>query len=447
MAARMPSARRFSIAHLALLIPWVALVIDAWNPIRDNSFLWHVRAGTLQLELDQVLVRDPFSFTVGGQEWLTQSWLAELTYGWAENLVGLSFVPWVMLVTTTLTFAGIALVAYRESESVPATAFILVLSTLLMISFLVPRPVIFSYLLFVLVILAWDRVRLRWTMPFLFWIWASVHGSFVIGLAYIGLTLVMRREWRALPSAIATGVVTLATAHGLGVIEILLEFGSARDTLSLLSEWRRPTFSSPTFLPFLGGIAFVVVGAYRKLIRPSAHLWLLIPFLVLGFSSLRAVPPAWLGILPLVSLSLSGLALGSRRALKTLPAAVFAFFVFLLPIFLVSPAEIAEDRFPVEAANRLADVPTFHDDRVGGYLIWAEWPGRLVYLDDRAELYGERMREFVDVRNGTIPWQPVFARDGIEQVLLRSDEGLIAELRQSGWTMVYQDENYSVLRS
>ena len=41
-------------------------------------------------------------------------------------------------------------------------------------------------------------------------------------------------------------------------------------------------------------------------------------------------------------------------------------------------------------AERLADVPTFHDDSTGGYLIWAEGPERLVYIDDRAELYGER---------------------------------------------------------
>ena len=45
-----PSPSRFSVAHLLLVVPWVALVIDAWAEIRDNSFLWHIRAGELQAE-------------------------------------------------------------------------------------------------------------------------------------------------------------------------------------------------------------------------------------------------------------------------------------------------------------------------------------------------------------------------------------------------------------
>ena len=73
------------LAHLVLLVPFVALVIDAWAPIRDNSFLWHIRAGELQANAGEVLVADPFSFTMLGERWLTQSWLAELLYSWGES--------------------------------------------------------------------------------------------------------------------------------------------------------------------------------------------------------------------------------------------------------------------------------------------------------------------------------------------------------------------------
>ncbi|HSM46149.1 MAG TPA: hypothetical protein VK969_14135, partial [Acidimicrobiia bacterium] len=109
------SARRLSIAHLALLLPWIAVAIDAFRPIVDNSFLWHVRAGTVQLERGSVLTTDPFSFTLGGEPWRTQSWLVELLYGWAEGLSGLGFVPIMLLVVPTLTFLGIGLIAYRDS--------------------------------------------------------------------------------------------------------------------------------------------------------------------------------------------------------------------------------------------------------------------------------------------------------------------------------------------
>lgn len=433
-------------AQLVLVVPWVALVIDAWMPIRDNSFLWHIRAGSVQAAQGRVLTSDPFSFTVTGESWLTQSWLVELLYAWGEDLSGLGFVPPMMLITSVLTFVGIGLIVYRHSHSVTATAVALVLSTLLMISFLVPRPVLFSYLLFVLVILAVERPATRWVLPFLFWVWASTHGSFLIGLGYVGLRLLMGRNWKALPTAIAAGLATLLTAHGLGVLQILVDFGRARDTLSLLSEWRTPTLESPVFLVFVGGLVIIGLGAARRKITLE-HLWLLVPFAALGFTSLRAVPPAWLGILPLVAVALQGTLVGSKPRFSVVPASVFGVVVLVLPFLLVESPEIDEERFPVEAVDHLADVRTFHDDRVGGYLIWAEWPERQVYLDDRAELYLDRMAEFVDVRSGDEDWRPVFERDGIEQALLRNEDAVLEDLIGAGWTTVFEGERYTVLRS
>jgi hypothetical protein len=437
--------RRLSIAHLALLLPWIAVAIDAFRPIVDNSFLWHVRAGTVQMEQGSVLTIDPFSFTLGGEPWRTQSWLVELLYGWAEGFSGLGFVPVMLLVVPTLTFLGIGLIAYRHSGSVPATVVVLILAVLALISFLVPRPVLFSYLLMVLVILAWDRPATRWTVPFLFWIWASVHASFIIGLGYVGLSLLIRRDWRLLPQAVGAGLVTLATAHGLGVVTFLLDFGGNSDVLQYLTEWRRPGLLDPVFLPFAAAVILIVIGAFRNRVFPR-HLWLLVPFLLLGLTSVRAIPPAFLGLVPLAALSLSGLAIGSLSGLRPRLAAVFALVVLVLPFLLTSGARLSEERFPLEAATHLAEVPTFHDDRVGGYLIWAQGPERQVYIDDRAELYGNRMGEFVAVRRGETDWEPIFERDGIQQVLLGNEESLLEDLTSTNWTVVHEDEHFTVLR-
>ena len=440
-----PSPRRFSLAHLMLIVPWVGLVIDAWAPIRDNSFLWHIRAGELQAMSGEVLVADPFSFTMHGERWLTQSWLTELLYAWGESNWGLGFVPPMLLTVSSITFLGIGLTAHRRSKSVSATAIVLLLTTLLTISFLVPRPVIFSFALFALVIVAWDRPAMRWSVPFLFWMWASVHGSFVIGLAFIGLTIIAQADWKALPTAIVAGLTTLLTAHGLGVIEILLAFSEAGPALALLTEWRRPELLSVVFLPFLVGVGLIVIGAMRGLVTPR-HLWILAPFLLLAFSSTRAVPPAWIALVPLLGSALGSLRIGQRRRFSVPTAALFAGVVLVMPFLFASDVSIDRGRLPVAAATELADVPTFHDDRAGGYLIWALGPERLVYIDDRAELYGERMAEFMAVRDLDYEWEPIFERDGIEQVLLRTDEELVGELESAGWAPTYEDEHYVVLR-
>ena len=100
----------------------VALAIDAWAPIRDNSFLWHIRAGELQAQAGEVLVADPFSFTMLGEPWLTQSWLVELLYAWAEGLTGLGFVPYMILLVGGLTFVGVGLAARGSNAGATAPA-------------------------------------------------------------------------------------------------------------------------------------------------------------------------------------------------------------------------------------------------------------------------------------------------------------------------------------
>jgi len=438
-------SRRVSVAHLALIVPWVALVVAAWSPLRDNSFLWHVRAGTLQLDGGRVLTADPFSFTMLGEQWLTQSWLAELLYAWSEKVSGIGFVPPMLLLVTSITMVGIGLIAYRASQSVTASAIVLILSSILLISFLVPRPVIFSFALFVLVIIAWERPAARWALPFLIWLWASIHGSFAIGLAYVVLSLIVRREWRWLSVPAVGGVLSLATAHGLGVVAMLVAFGRARDTLSLLSEWRRPELWSAVFLPFAVGVVIIVLGAFRGRITPN-HLWVLVPFLLLGLSATRALPPAWIGLIPLVGLALGEMSAGTGRRFSMGAAAVFVTTVLILPFLIRDDGSLDPNRFPLTAVGSLSDVNTFHDDVTGGYLIWVEGPQRLVYLDDRAELYQGRIGDFVAVRDGDVDWEPVFAREGIEQALLKKGEYLAVELESAGWTRSYDDESFVILR-
>lgn len=435
---------RITIWHLLLLAPWVAVAAGAWKAITDNSFLWHVRAGTLQMGTGQVLVEDPFSFTMAGESWLTQSWLVELLYGWLEGGSGLGFVPLMLVVLGLLTFATIGCVAYRDSASVPATATVLLLTLFALLTFLVPRPVLFSYLLMALVVLAWARPSTRWALPFLFWMWAASHGSFVIGLAYLGIMLLLEREWRWLPTAVASGLVTLATAHGLSVVQFLVGFGANREALDSLTEWRRPGLDDPAFLALLAIVVLIVVGLIRNQFGMS-RLLLVVPFLFLGTTSLRAIPPVFIGLVPLAAQSLRGVRFPLQRGLSPVPAGVLAVAIVALPLFLIGDAGLSEQRFPIVASDELEDVRTFHDDVVGGYLIWAQWPETLVYVDDRAELYGDRLGELVAVRRGELDWEPIFERDGVQQALLAAEEPLAADLVAAGWTVDYEDDNFVVL--
>jgi hypothetical protein len=438
--------RRISVFALALVVPWIAVVRAAYQPIRDNSFLWHIRAGELQAEAGAVLTTDPFSIGLHGKPWVTQSWLVELFYSWGEGQFGMSFVPVTLILCAATMFVAIGLIAYRKARSILATSVVLVLTTVLYTAFLVPRPVLFSFPLFALVILAWERERTRWAVPFLFWLWASVHGSFAIGLVWIGLSIISDRDWKALKFAVPSGLMTLLTAHGLGVITMLLDFVGSSEYLDLISEWATPNLISVSLLPYFVGIVILIVGAMRGRLT-ARMLWVVVPFLALGFTAVRAVPPAWIGLTPFIAVGLQGVMIPRFQGFSRPVGLLIGALVILMPVLLLAgPPRLEEERFPEDASTVMADVPTFHDDVAGGYLIWRFGPERRVFIDDRAELFKERLREMVNVRNGREAWQPVFARDGIEQALLHVSDPLVASLESAGWAIEHKDEVFVLLR-
>jgi hypothetical protein len=436
------SSIRPTLFHMALLVPWVAIVINSFQLITDNSYLWHVRAGELQLDNGRVSTADPFSFTVAGEEWRTQSWLVELGYGWLESLYGLAFTGPMMLVVSTLCFVALGAVAYRSSKSVPGTALVIVLSAIIVPRFLVPRPALFGYLLFPLVVLAWERKSQRWAIPLLFWLWASIHGSFLIGLLYVSLRIIQQRDWSRVSPLLVSAGATLLTAHGFGVIEMVVSFLGANEYLGLMQEWRTPDLLQPDLVPFVLGIVLIVYGATRGRVVPS-DLWIVVPFLFLALSSERSVGLAWIAVLPILARATAPEDVRRRRGFPIPAAVAFVVAIGVLPFLFVSSGRLDEERFPVAAAAHLDDVNTFHGDATGGYLIWSE--ASRVFIDDRVELYGARMGEFVEVRAGYRDWKPVFERDGIVQVLLEVGEPLIADLQQGGWLERYADDNFVVL--
>ena len=178
------------VAHLRFLVPFVAIAWRASQPIGDNSFLWHVRAGTLQIDRGQVLTADPFSFTESGAAWRTQSWLAELGYGWLERTSGgIGWVPTMKFLAVSLAVGLVGLVIYRVSNrSHWVTLGALVLMLWQSSPFAVARPALLGFVLLACVVaIAHSNRRPLWALPLLFWLWASVHGDAVHGSRHRGL--------------------------------------------------------------------------------------------------------------------------------------------------------------------------------------------------------------------------------------------------------------------
>lgn len=447
MPATAGAARgRISVGHIALAVPIIAAVISARIPVRDNSYLWHVRAGTVQIDLGRVLTEDPFSFTAAGRAWRTQSWLADLVYGWADRRWGLAVVTPIVVLGALLIVGSIAVRTYRVLRSPLAAAVATTWVMWLLIGYFTPRPVVFSLGFLALMLVVADEERLRWALPPLMWLWASIHGGFVVGIGYLVLDGLRRRDRRRIVDVAAATLITLFTAHGLGTWQVVIQFLGNGEALDLIMEWLTPNLVSIELFPFLLGIIAILVGAIRGRVAMS-DLWVIVPFLGFAFTANRSVPLAGLVLAPwfVASLMPLGKKATSTTRVQGVVNAVILAMVVVVPWAIPIEGGLDDELFAVEAVEHLQPGPLFHDDGVGGYLIYTEWPDRLVYIDDRAELYEDDFVDFVKARDADEIWRDVFARYEIEQALLKHEDRLSQVLLAEGWEPIFEDDRFVLL--
>ena len=447
-----PSAtgRRISVHHLFVLVPLLGVVVAAARAITDGSFLWHVRAGTHQLDIGSVIRLDPFSFTAGGEEWRTQSWIADLMYGVLEGWTGDLVWVWPMLALVMgVTLVMVAASVYRSVPLPMNTALVMFFVAWLSLRNLVPRPVLFSYVLLAALVLVVADRRLRWAIPLLLWVWAGVHGSFVIGLGLILLEAVRQRSrplWRSLGLSV---VAVSLTAHGLAIYGVLARFVENRSALDLIQEWGPPKLTDLGVAPYALLILGLVWASSSGKIKPR-DLIVVAPFLIFGLTSNRALLPATIVLAPWAALALPRLRAPRKSEAYALNFALALLLIAGSVAVGLGRAETvpSDATFPVGAVESLGPGPLFHSDRAGGYLIYQVWPERLVYTDDRVELYGrDRFEESVDAFHGDAVWMEVFAKYGIQQALVPLDDTPLEQLLiAAGWVEGYRDEDFLVLR-
>lgn len=437
--------QRLQIRHLLVAVPFFLVAAIAVQDYRDSSFLWHVRAGTAQLDLGRVLTRDPFSYASPDVGWRTQSWLAELGYGSLERVFdSLSWVGVFVFVISAATLVFLGLTIYRLTTSVYATAGWLMLMAWVAAPYIQPRPVVISYVFLVATALALHiGAKTYWVVVPLTWLWSTLHGSWFIGLILIALWWISTRDRRLLLIAGVAALAATLTAHGFGVWEVLFAFARSRGALSVIQEWMPPNFGDIMQAPYLVVIAAIIVASARGAI-PLRSLPVVVPFLLFGMTSLRAIYPAALVVIPWAALSWVPPQPRSATRGPVWPSAAVVLALVLVPLFVRQPG-LDPEVFPDDEVLAVVGAqPFFHNDVLGGFLIWQRWPDEQVYIDDRAELYGEEA--FEEFRRAVLgEYEELFARHGMRVAIGLPDWPLMSVLARDGWREAYRDEHLVVL--
>lgn len=472
--ARRSGRRKSPWRRLALPIGVVGVAVGCLMPWRaalhrgvfDDTF-WHRAAGVWMLDHHRVMNTDVFSYTVLGQRWITPEWGYDVVLAQSVRTLGpVAF--WLLSAgLAVLTVLAVALRSRLVGAGWTWTGLLCVETGAAVTLFLDDRPQMVSYfflaLLLLLLTLARRRSAWLWAIPFLFVLWANLHGSFPLGLALLLLEVLValaRRgygrvavgDWMArgpiMATFVASGLATLVNPFGLGVYSSALGITFNQQVRSLIVEWQSPDFHDPATLavvmvPVAVTVAFLVFSTREV---PAVESVLAAFLLVSSLDAVRFIPYfaiAW------CALAASCPPIEEERLRPSL--IVWPLVAVLGVSFLHGPYYPAAQpaaSVPVKAVAYLEH----HRGRIFSTYLWndyLDWVGRPVFVDGRTELYTDNgvLSQYMKIDELTTDPDPVLRAHDVEYVLWPPGTALALFLgHDAQWHVVWHSNTAVVFR-
>ncbi|MFZ0684360.1 MAG: hypothetical protein WAM89_02355 [Terriglobales bacterium] len=458
------------------------LGMTARNAI-DPDLWWHLRAGQWIVETGHVPHVDSFSFTRAGQPWVAHEWLSEVVFYELWKLGG----PVALIVFSALvTSAGFMVLFWRCAAQAQWAAAATALGALAAASSWGVRPQMFTFTLAALLLWLLERGESRpglllWIPP-LFLLWLNLHAGFALGpallLAYgAGIlfeTAFGHTPWQqARPIVVRVLLVVAAclalvplNPNGAKLYRYPFETLSSHGMRSLIAEWGSPDFHRGLYLPLLAVWLLLLVVFASGRARPKWRVF--VPLLLTGFAALDAARHIPIFILLAIPVIAAALPAGAgavtalpRRLVATRFRPIFNLAVIVLTgaLVLAKWSSLARNEdakeaemFPREAVAFLhsGDYPRdlFVDYDWGGYVLWKLYPEYRVFVDGRADLYGDKLlrqgaETVLDLRTG---WREVLDHWKVEAILVPPSSAVAQALMlDPEWHVAFRDSKATVL--
>ncbi len=479
------------------------------RPLADPDIGWHIRTGEQILATHSLPRTDPYSSTMLGQPWFAWEWLYDLLLGVLHHFGGLNGVVWLCALIVASTFTILLTELLKRGSGLLLGIALMLLAECASVIHLFARPHIVSWLfvlLWFMVLERWAHTKnvpdwLPWFFPFSMLLWVNLHGSWILGLALLGIYVVslivegyrcddpfiaLRKMQRARSMAwiwLLSALVTFVNPYTWHLHVHIYRYLADPYLMDHIAEFRSPNFHQWPVRCF-GFILLLTLFAFLRLRRPLRLSDFLIAVLCIwaGLHSARNLPIAAmllvLIIAPMLSEDFAALAIGSAgwQWLRSRAASLAGFSqrmtaqelqlrghlwpaLCVVAALLISinggrlgsrpllHAHFDSKSVPVAAVDFLANeqnsAPVFSTDSWGGYLIYRLYPQRLVVVDDRHDLYGShRIEQLLVLMQGEPGWRDVLENLHPNTVLLPADSTLASLLREmpKDWTLSYQDQ-------
>jgi hypothetical protein len=475
--AMLPSTR-----HLFVAILFAAIYIMATREISDPDFWWHLRTGKYILETGSIPHTDVFSFTSSGKEWVTHEWLSEILIYTLFRAGGFTLL---IIIFAGIITAAFAIVYFRSPARPFLAGFVVLGGALATMPTWGVRPQMLSLLLTSVFLFLLDRYQdygdIRFVIPLvpLTILWVNLHSGFALGLVLVAVYIIGIEIEPREPSTSQTNdhrlrnliiifilclLTVMANPNGARMYSYPIETLTSPTMQRYIQEWFSPDFHQIEFQPFALLLIALIASALWARARMSATAILLA--VIFGYASLRSarnIPIFALVAVPILTRQLAeGLRahgwLRVRASLAPPPRALgflnAALLFALLGVVSLRVYEISENqmrveqaKFPAKAASLILDqkpAPYLYNSYAwGGYLIWRLYPEYRVFIDGRADVYGDRfIEDFLRIYRAEPGWNDQLSKVDVRLVLVEPDSPLaLALASSSSWDQVYADDH------
>lgn len=471
---------RLSTRRLFAILLILAIFIISLRPIADPDFWWHLRTGQLIFETHQVPETDPFSSTVTGKPWIAHEWLSELFMYGLYRLGGFSLLIFIFSVLIT---AGFLLVYLRSPERPFVAGFALLLGALATAPTWGVRPQMISLFLTSLFLYLLDayqttrRVRFILPLPFITLLWVNLHAGYALGLGIVciyilgdGLELLTHflRKEKPLPGRLVKAILWLIGILVVCLMAVVVNPNGPKlylypfETLTspsmqqFIQEWFSPDFHQGEWQP-LAWMILALIG-FGLLSRKTSSPTKILLTLVFGYAalvSMRNVPLFAIAAVPVLSEQIGSLVqIKTEQPLKSrilswLNPLLLALVILAAGVRFVSvsaeQAKTEQAQFPFQAVNWiLQNRPAgrlYNSYGWGGYLIWRLYPQYPVYIDGRADLYGDQfIYNYLSIYDAEPGWNDKLIAQKVGTILIEPSSPLANVLQMStDWKVAFKD--------
>lgn len=456
---RTPRAAALGVWGLALtggvVISWLMRL-----RARPDIDLWlHLRIGDL--------LRSGFTFganpdplvTLADRPYVPSQWLGQEVFSWLYQYFGLTGILALRLLLIEALVAFLYLACRNVVGPMPAAASTL-LATIATAAAWGERPQLIGLVLEAAVSFAWLAARIRgrayWVVIPTMWLWACVHGSWVVGLAtgILGAVAIMleRPKPHRLGRLMVVNVLSVAAvaATPLGPSLLSQPFAVneiARDTVN---EWQSPRLSNPLYVLVLVMAAIVVVRAVRRWRSTLPDLLTAAAAAALAAYSVRTVAFAAVLVAPAFA---SAMATRRDKAPQPLTRAELRPWLAAALVLAVLPGAIVgvDRQGPLGPAtsSELRNLPAGShvavDVRVSGWVLH-EFPSVRPLRDLRVEVYSPaaaaRFEDLITARPG---WPEIARQEKVAAVLADSSGPLAQQLKKrADWSQIADEKGYAL---